>query len=166
MTRSTTKAALLAAVAVGITLGAGEVRASDPVGIYGVVDRVSVTPLTGGQPTAQIWGTFVVAVTPPGSTYKPEEAYGKVQKGYLLFTCEANQKPLCDAEWNDLKSVAGRGDVVGFGTRWGTAPRVRSAEQARGEPDVYRMNVGVVKMGRNGDYPTIASALKTASSAK
>jgi hypothetical protein len=130
-----------------------------------VIDRVAVTTPAGGPGTAQIWGTFAVAVTPPSRTYKPEDAYGKVQKGYLLFTC-ADQKALCEAEWNDLKSLAGKGDVAGFGTRWGTAPRVRMAAEAPTDPDTYQLNVGVVRIGRFGDYPTIVSALKAASAGR
>lgn len=164
MIRST-NVARVAVVAVSVLVGAVTMRASDPVGIYGLIDRVAVTMPAGGPETAQIWGTFAVAVTPPSRAYKPEEAYGKVQKGYLLFTC-ADRKALCDAEWNDLKSLAGKGDVAGFGTRWGTAPRVRMATEAPADPDTYQLNVGVVRIGRFGEYPTIVSALKAASAGR
>jgi len=164
MTRTTRTT--LAAVALGVSLGVGALHASDPVGVYAVIDRVSVTAGNGAPTTAQIWGTFAVAVTPPSNTYKPEEAYGKVRKGYLLFTCTAEQTSVCAAEWNDLKSLAGTGTVAGFGTRWGTAPRVRTTDEAASAPDTYRVNVGVVKIGRYGDYPTIVAALKTATSEK
>lgn len=153
------------AVAATVILGAPVMRASDPVGVYGLIDRVAVTTAAGGQKTAQIWGTFSIAVTPPSRTYKPEEAYGKVQKGYLLFTC-GSEKALCEAEWNDLKSLAGKGEVAGFGTRWGTAPRVRMAADAPDAPDTYQLNVGVVRIGKFGDYPTIVTALKAASAGR
>lgn len=162
MTRRT-KAIMLATLAMSITIGAGSVRASDPIGVYGLIDKVSVTPSAGGPAIAQIWGAFSIAVVPPSGNYKPEEAYGKAIKGYLLFTCPSGQQAACEAEWNDLKSLAGTGEVAGFGTRWGTAPRVRSASDTAGAPDSYKTNVGVIRMGRNGDYPTLVSALKAAS---
>ncbi len=153
------------AVAATLMVSARTMRASDPVGVYGLIDRVTVTTAAGGQETAQVWGTFSIAVTPPSRTYKPEEAYGKAQKGYLLFTC-AERKALCEAEWNDLKSLAGKDEVVGFGTRWGTAPQVRASGDAPANPDTYQLNVGVVRLGRFGDYPTIVSALKAASAGR
>jgi hypothetical protein len=161
MTRRTTHTSL-ATLALGITIAAVPLRASDPIGVYGLVDRVVVTAPAGGNATAQIWGTFSVAVRPPTSSYKPEEAYGKAAKGYLFFTCPAGKAATCDAEWNDLKSLAGTGQTVGFGSRWGTATTVRPADQQPFAPDVYSLNVGVVKMGPYGNYPSIVADLKAA----
>jgi hypothetical protein len=151
----------LALVAASLLIVPAATRASDPIGVYGIIDKVTVTTAAGGAENAQVWGTFAVAVTPPSRTYKPEEAYGRVQKGYLLFAC-ADAKALCRAEWNDLQGLAGKGEVAGFGTRWGTAPRIRAIAEAPSAPDTYRLNVGVVRIGRFGDYPTIVSALKAA----
>jgi hypothetical protein len=151
----------LALVAASLLIDPVATRASDPVGVYGMIDKVAITTAAGGAETAQIWGTFAVAVTPPSRAYTPEEAYGRVQKGYLLFTC-ADAKALCHAEWNDLQGLAGKDEVAGFGTRWGTAPRIRAITEAPSAPDTYRLNVGVVRIGRFGEYPTIVSALKAA----
>ncbi len=70
---------------------------------------------------------------------------------------------MCAAEWSDIKSVAGKSEAVGFGTRWGrTKIRVRPASEAPASPDTYESNIGVVKIGKYGDYPTLITALKTA----
>ena len=63
----------------------------------------------------------------------------------------------------DLKSVAGKSEVVGFSTRWAKSKaRVRLASEAPASPDTYESNVGIVKLGKYGDYPTLVTALKTA----
>ncbi len=135
------------------------VRASDPIGVYAVIERVATTTIAG-QDAAQVWGVFAVAIRPPAGDYKPEEAYASPRKGYLLLQCAPNQERACKAEWNDLRSVAGTSDVVGFGARWNNVPRVRNAGEAPAAPDTYATNVGVIKIGRFGAYPTIVSALK------
>jgi hypothetical protein len=135
------------------------VRASDPIGVYAVIERVATTTIAG-RDAAQVWGVFAVAVRPPAGDYKPEQAYASPHKGYLLFQCAPNQERACKAEWNDLRSVAGSGDVVGFGARWNHVPRVRDAGDAPSAPDTYATNVGVVKIGRYDAYPTLVSALK------
>ena len=86
-----------------------------------------------------------------------------MQRGYVYLTCPADKASTCAAEWSDIKSVAGKSEVVGFGTRWGrTKIRVRPASEAPASPDTYESNIGVVKIGKYGDYPTLISALKTA----
>ena len=156
-----------AALATALLLSSIGLRASDPVGVYGIIDRVAVTPAAGGSATVQIWGAFAVAVLPrPSGTYKPEDAYGKAAKGYLLFRCPAFTGSTCSKEVNDLKAMAGTGEVAGFGAAWRTPPRVRPNEEPAKDPDPYESNVGVVKLGKFGDYPTIAAALKAASSPK
>lgn len=139
------------------------VKASDPVGVYAMVERVVLSPSDSAPTSAQIWGAFVPAITPPSRTYKPEEAYGQAAKGYMYFTCAAGKASVCDAEWHDLKAMAGKSEVVGFGTRWAKAkPRVRPATEVPVSPDVYETNIGVVKIGRYGDYPSLVASLKAA----
>lgn len=139
------------------------VKASDPVGVYAMVERVVMEPSESAPKTVQIWGAFAPSVEPPRPTYKPEQAYGDVQRGYMYFTCAADKSALCAAEWNDLKSVAGKTEVVGFSTRWARSKaRVRLANEAVASPDVYETNVGVIKLGKYGDYPSVVAALKAA----
>ena len=143
------------------------VNASDPIGVYALVERVVFEPSEAAPKNVQIWGVFTPSVEPPRPTYKPEQAYGEVQKGYMYFTCAADKAAMCAAEWSDLKSVAGKGEVVGFGTRWSKwTKRVRQAGDAATFPEMYDSNVGVVKIGKYGDYPTLIAALKAAAGKK
>jgi len=139
------------------------VKASDPVGVYAIVERVVFEPSESAPKTVQVFGAFTAAVQPETRTYKPEEAYGPIGHGYLFYTCTPAQAATCAAEWSDLKSVAGKNEVVGFGTRWGKAkPRLRLVSDAPSSPDMYETNIGVVKLGKYGDYPTLVAALKAA----
>jgi hypothetical protein len=150
-------------VAVGAMLTVAPVKASDPVGVYALVDKVVFEPNEATPKVVQVWGAFAVAVTPEHRPYPLEEGYGPAQKGFLSFTCPVGKMTQCQAEWADLKSVAGKAEVVGFGTRWNqAAPRVRAANESGAAPDVYAMNIGVVKMGRYGEYPKLMAGLKAA----
>ena len=129
-------------------------RASDPVGVYGLIEKIVLEPTTA--PTAiQIWGAFsfaqpiYAATNPPGTFGKANvgDLYGPVQTGYLYYTCPSGKESLCRSEWSDLKSVAGKHEVMGFGGRHSANGRVRKADEKPASPDVYSLNVGVVPIG-------------------
>src|SRR5678815_3934028 len=122
--------------------------ASDPVGAYTIVDKVVRLPNSTEPTSVQIFGVFSCAVPrevnaqqpfPPGSFGRPEtgDVYGAVQKGYLYYTCPSGREGNCQAEWADLNSIAGKSEVVGFGTRWRMTGRVRPLTEKPANPDVY-----------------------------
>ena len=162
MNRQLSKWSVIGAAALGTMLAVAPVKASDPVGIYAIVERVVFEPSESAPKSVQIWGVFTPSIEPPRPTYTPEQAYGDVQRGYVYVTCAPGKASMCAAEWSDLKSVAGKTEVVGFGTRWGAKLRVRPALETAASPDVYESNVGIVKIGKYGEYPTLVTALKTA----
>ena len=148
-------------------------RASDPVGCYGVIEKVVFEPNDTEPSTVQIWGTFSFAVPrtaagqpqPAGSfgTAANGNVYAAVQKGYRYYTCAKGKDAACQAEWMDLKSVAGKREVVGFGTRWAMSGRLRAATEKPGTADVYPLNVGVTKMGslqNRAQYADLIAALE------
>jgi len=153
-------------------------RASDPVGVYSVVDKVVIEPAGSRPASVQIWGSFSIAVprSRDGSQSKPAngfgteqmgDVYGAVQKGYLYCTCPAGKDATCLREWNDLKTAAGSNTVVGFGARYAALPKVRSATEPPASPDEYPLNTGVVKLGQS--YPgnaDMAAALIAAAKSK
>jgi hypothetical protein len=176
---------LLFAVTLALVLAAIPLKASDPVGVYGIIDKVVFEP-NETEPTAvQIWGAFSLAT--PGSSDAAKfgdpasnDSYGAVQTGYMYFTCPAGRNPVCRAEWADLKSVARSDNVFGFGARWAANGRVRAADEKPAAPDTYPLNVGVVKIGvfaggsanpgrlvttgvqNRTQYPDLIAALKAA----
>ena len=143
-----------------VSLAVAPIRASDPVGCYGIIERVVLEP-NNTEPTAiQVWGAFALSTAPfTGNTYNP------VQKGYLYYTCPKGKDSTCLAEWFDMRKAAGKGEVIGFGDRYGkTTTRVRPATEKVSAPDAYPLNIGLVKMGHYAGvtYPEIEQALKSA----
>ena len=149
-----------AAGAVAIVISAGAVRASGPLGIYGIVEKVVFEPSEAAAERIQVWGAFALSGQPfTGNTY------GNVQKGYMYFKCPKGSETACLAEWADLKRLAGKGEVIGFGNRYSkTSTRVRPAEQKPSAPDDYQLNIGIVRMGHYGNvtYPDLEKALRGA----
>ena len=134
--------------------GSVHLTASDPVGLYALIDKVVVEPAQGQPQRVQIWGVFSLADT------RNNDDYGSAQKGYLYYSCPAGQETTCKNEWTDLQSVAGKGVGVGFGGRFIAAGRVRSATDKPESPDVYPIRMGVVKMGTRGNQPAIIEKLR------
>lgn len=160
-------------------------HASDPVGAYAIVDKVVLEPANGPAMAVQIHGVFAIAIRrnpdftqpfPPGSfgTAGTGDVYGPVQKGYVYAMCPRGKEVNCRNEWADLQTLAGKPDIIGFGSRWEISVRVRPAGEKPATPDVYSLNVGLVKMGQYGatgltnrsQYPDMIAALQAAARSK
>jgi hypothetical protein len=130
-------------------------RLSDPIGIYGIIDKVVLLPDTTNPTTIQVWGVFSLSENVGGDRYKP------AQRGYLYFAMDPSRIQQIRAEWADLKSLAGKEQPVGFGAKYSrTPPRLRCAMETPANPDPYTTNIGVVK--KLSDPPnTSASAIDT-----
>src|SRR5262245_19920244 len=92
----------------GVILGAASARASDPVGIYALIDKVVLQPKEGTPERIQISGVFVLARNNGREHTAPV-------RGYMYFTTTQGQEDVCRREWADLQKVAGTGEVVTFG---------------------------------------------------
>ena len=116
-------------------------RASVPLGVYAVIDNVILEPGDAEPQRVRIWGTFALWDDRPGLGYRPPE------RGYLYYSCSKEQSRICRNEWADLKSVAGSGQTVGFGSRSLSAGRVRASGDGASVPEPYPIQFGVVQMG-------------------
>jgi len=134
-------------------LGAGGAQASDPVGIYALVDKVVLEPNTTNPERIQIWGAFAVA---EGSGY----TYKSAERGYLYYKSNPENPTACRNEWNDLKSVAGTGQIVAFGSRYGEKGALRKKETKPGNPDLYPVAMGMTKVKEEKDYEPIKQLAK------
>ena len=142
--------------AVLATVSAGMVQASDPVALYGLIDRVTIEPSADKPERVRITGVFVLA--------KPNNNgdYGDPQRGYLYFRLPAGMAELARKEWADLASLAGRKQVIGLGARdWHSADkaRVRNASEQPTNPDVYDFGTGVIKLRSDTDYKPVKALL-------
>ena len=168
MTRRTV--GMLVAMTAGLALTVVPTQASDPVGIYCLVSNVVMEP-EAAPTTAQVWGACATAVGGQDEDGKWVPGwYAPAKKGYLYYKAPQGQEALARREWNDLKKMAGTGEVVGFASRRQNVGRVRlSGEQPR-DPDVYPIHNGVAKL--SGQYAGLASydglilALKKAAGTK
>jgi hypothetical protein len=138
----------LMVAALALVAGATVLDASDRIGVYALVDKVVFEPSADHPERIQIWGAFSIATRNDRDNYEP------VQRGYLYFTA-AGDKRLTRAEWNDLKTVAGTRDIVGFSSRFGQSLNVRAAGEPPRAPDTYVLGVGVHRIRPDRDYAPI-----------
>lgn len=115
-------------------------QASDPVGVYAIIEKIVLEPADGAPQRVQIWGAFAIAER--DST----DNYGAAQRGYLYYSCPQGQEQVCRNEWADLKSVAGKSTGIGFGGRYKDSGRVRKTDEKVASPDTYPIQLGVVRM--------------------
>jgi hypothetical protein len=126
--------------------GVSTIYASDFTGVYAKIDKVVIE-----NDTAQVWGVFAVAKPNDRNDYLPPV------RGYLYFKPGSNSQ-MTRNEWNDLKQVAGSGEVVAFGNRPFTA-RIRISGEKPENPDSYPMNTGVTRVRGRTDYAPVRAVL-------
>ena len=141
----------LVAALVAIASSLGTAHASDWVAVYALVDKVVMEPNPDKPEQIQIWGVFSMA--------KPNErnTYQAPQRGYLYFKLPKNKEDLARNEWTDFKGIAGKREVVGFGNRYMIKPRLRKADEKPKDPDVYEVELGLVKVQSDTDYTPVKS---------
>ena len=126
--------------------------ASDPTAVYARVDKVVLEPDTDSATTIQIWGVFSMAKPNDRNDYLP------AARGYLYFKLAGNQAA-ARKEWVDLKSVAGSGQIVAFGSRYDSQARLRKADDRPENPDPYSTNIGLQKVRGRTDWPPVRALL-------
>jgi hypothetical protein len=133
--------------------------ASDPIGVYGIIDKVVLEPETGPAERIQVWGAFALAKN------EPRNAYRDAARGCLYFTLPAEKADEVRREWEDLRKVAGTGECVGFGFRHsksftlrrGVEKTSKTGEAAK--PDLYPMGWGVHRLPADRDYGPVRQVM-------
>ena len=136
-----------------VGIGAGRALASDPVGIYALVDKVVFEPNETNPERIQVWGAFAIAEG-YGFSYKNAE------RGYLYYKANSEKPTACRNEWTDLKTVAGTGQIVAFGSRYGEKGKLRKKETKAENPDVYPVAMGLTKVKERDDYEPLKQLAK------
>ena len=131
-------------------------RASDMVGVYTIVEKVLLEPSDAAPERIQIWGAFALSDRKSGSTYGP------AQRGYLYYSCPAGKETTCRREWEDLKTVAGKDTGVGFGGRYRETGRIRKADETPASPDVYPIEMGIVRLSAGHESLPVIDRIKAA----
>ncbi len=123
---------------------------SDHVGIYTIIDKVILEPNVTAPERIQLWGAFATASARDRNSYDPP------LRGYYFYSLTPGKEEACRKEWADLKSIAGTGQVIGFGSRGLKKGRLRKASEKSENPDSYPVDFGLVKMSRRpSDYPPV-----------
>jgi hypothetical protein len=117
-----------------------ELRASDPVGVYCIVEKVVMEPGETNPTRIQVWGAFALSDGKSGYNYLPP------QYGYMYFSIAPGKEQMTRAEWADLKKVAGAGQVIAFGGRYAANGRIRKATDKPDAPDAYPIEAGMTKL--------------------
>ncbi len=120
-------------------------RASDPVGICAVIERVEMEPSTGAPERVRLWGAFALAQRGTPNAYTPPV------RGSMYFKLAPGKEAVCRKEWADLKKLAGQRQVVALGGRYGNngTVRIRTTDPTKA-PDVYPLGVGLTKVPADG----------------
>jgi len=147
------KARALPAALVIAIVAASSLTASDRVAVYAKVDRVVLEPSADAPERVQVWGVFSVAVRDDPNSYRP------AARGYLYYKLPSKPEA-ARREWNDLKQIAGSGQIVAFGNRWEGTPKVRSETERPDNPEVYAINTGVTKIAGNTDYAPVRAIVE------
>ena len=129
----------------------GRVTASDPMGVYCIVDRVVLEPADQAE-RAQVWGTCAIANARDWYFQAPA-------KGYFYYSLPAGKESVARAEWSDLRAVAGTNEAVGFGRRYMTVGRFRAASESPSAPDPYPIHIGVTKVGSRAVVPEVTDVV-------
>ena len=136
-----------------LSLGAGRALGSDPVGIYAIVDKAVFEPNETNPERIQIWGAFAIAEG-YGYTYKTAE------RGYLYYKVNPDKPTACRNEWTDMKSIAGTGQIIAFGSRYAEKGTLRKKEAKPEKPDVYPVAMGLTKIKNVKDYEPLKQLAK------
>jgi hypothetical protein len=129
------------------------------IGIYAIIDDVSLEPNDNAPECVRIGGVFVVPVPQTSGQYKAP------QRGYLYFRMAPGMDSVAKMEWADLKALVGTGQGIGFAQYWVPNPsdrfgnphhalRVRVRDDSDvAEPDVYPLphSRGIAKTGDKDD---------------
>jgi hypothetical protein len=132
-------------------IGLVSVHASSAVGIFARVDKVVFEPNPDSPDRIQVWGVFSIA-DPANHTFQP------AARGYLYFKVDSNVETTRN-EWNDLKQVAGTGQIVAFGNFSGPR-RLRKPDEKPDSPDPYTLDFGVQKVSGSTNNPPVRAILE------
>jgi len=139
-----------AAAVLALTVYLGVAKASGPIAVYALVDKVAFEPNADMPQRIRLSGVFITAEDNTGT-------YSAPRRGYLYFTLPRVNSELALREWRDLKSVAGTRQVIGLGSVWFGKVRVWKPNEKAKFPDAYVMGNGLIRI--NADQPRAKALL-------
>lgn len=159
--------ALLLACAAGFGPRAQPAQASDTVGIYSLVEDVTLEadPAAPEQKLRiRVYGYHALAYRVKEGEQRGWGIYTAPAAGYLYFRCPAAELATCALEWQDLAAAIGDERCAAYGQRYLTDPepngRLRDPTAAVEAPDTYPIGQGVlmVREGERGSCAELRAA--------
>jgi hypothetical protein len=144
------KRALFFATCALLICPVARLQASDPVGIYGVIERVVLEPSEAKPERIQIWGWFELA-------NKTSRRYDEPRRGCLYYSLADGQQDLCHKEWKDLEESAGSGKCIAFGQRYAELGKIRKLGDKVDSPLPYPVADGMFALRDDTDYEPVKS---------
>jgi hypothetical protein len=135
----------------GLMASSGVIKASGPVSVYALVDKVTFEPNEDQPQRIRVSGVFITAA-------ERSDVHSAPQRGYLYLSLPKQNEDLAVKEWMDLKSVAGSQQVVAFGSSWYGKVRVRKRDEEAGTSDRYPLGNGMTKV--RADHPRAKELLE------
>lgn len=121
--------------------------ASFPVGVWGVVEKVTFEPDAMNPMRVRLDGVFIVANEVPDFPAYP--GYSVPEYGYMYYECAKDQIKTCQMEWNDLAAAAMSANKCrGWGDQQLPVPKngvVRPTDEPQVKADLYPISMGVVQ---------------------
>ncbi len=138
-----------------ILTASGAATASDHVGVYAVIEKVTIYKPGTPKETVKVEGLF--SLSTGRSDYKTP-VYG-----YMYFRLKEGSESICRKEWRDMGRVSEKPQVIAFSSRYkrrtrdpNNHGRVRRLSDKLAKPDEYTINYGVRKPSYGGSlYPPI-----------
>jgi hypothetical protein len=146
---------LLGAVIMALGLCA-DVRASGPIGIYALIEKVTVEG-EKSDARVRIDGVFSLA----SKDVNNRLTYTAPQQGYLNLQIEAGAEEACRREWADMQKLAGTGTVVGFGDSHEVRDfiHIRRASEKAEKPEPFPLGNGMTKLRDDADFAPVKDIL-------
>src|SRR5262249_3952002 len=143
------------ALAFALTVSA-TAQASDPVGVYALIDKVVLEPNANAPERIQGWGAFQLAQGRGGGNYD------RPVRRYMYYAFGPGKEGVSRIEWADLKRVAGTGQCVAYGRRGQPKGGLRMPNEKASMPDVYPVAMGVFKIDAGNPHARELRALPAA----
>jgi hypothetical protein len=140
-----------------LLLLAAEAPASTPTGIYVLVDEVVLEPNEAKPERILIRGVFMNEIDQ--GRKNPDSNVRNPKAGWMAFKLAPGKEELCRLEWKDLKAVAGKGQVVAFGSidapvlhESYTVAKAVQKDRPKGDPElVYPIGHGMYQLRPDSD---------------
>jgi hypothetical protein len=174
-----------AAVAAGLIcslIPTAAIAKGGTIGIYAVIDQVTFEPEGPSPNLVRISGVFVIPRPMTSGSYE------SAQRGYIYFRIPPGMEEAARKDWNELRTAAGTGRVIGFCQYWVPNPADPSypghgggnphralevhvhADGEAASPEVYPLphSKGIVKAGDQNDpgFDKITAELLAKSAAR